>query len=55
MLAASRTRDDAGHQRGGGRNRSREHALQNAQNQELTDVLHQPHQGDDQPAHQHRS
>src|SRR5439155_16698863 len=50
----SLTRDDTGHQRRRGRDRSREHALQNAQNQELTEVLHQPDQGYDQPAHQHR-
>ena len=47
--------DDAGHQRGSGRDRSGEHPLQDAQDEELADVLHQPHEGDDQPANQQRA
>ena len=47
-------RDDARHQRGGRRDRPGEHALENSQHEELLDVLHQPHERDDQSADQHR-
>ena len=47
-------RDDARHQRSGRRDRAGEHPLQDAQDQELAYVLHEPHQGDDQTADQER-